>query len=107
MKLGNEIYYAAYSSAFEAVTYPGTVKNVKVKRTGSSSCTLTWSKVKNADGYRVYRLDPKTGEYVRLATVKGTSVKLRAAKGETLVVRAYTKRANVYFGAPSSPVTVK
>ena len=107
MKLGNEIYYAAYSSAFEAVTYPGTVKNVKVKRTGSSSCTLTWSKVKNADGYRVYRLDPKTGEYVRLVTVKGTSAKFRAAKGETLVVRAYTKRANAYFGAPSSPVTVK
>lgn len=106
IKLSNELHFAEYSPVFEAVTTPPAVKNVKAKRSGSY-CTLTWSKAKNANGYRVFKLNKKTGKYVRLKTVENNRTKIKAAKGTVFVVRAYTKRANTYYGAFSSPVTVK
>lgn len=106
VRLSNELHFAEYSPVFEAVTTPPAVKNVKAKRSGSY-CTLTWSKAKNADGYRVYKLNKKTGEYARVKTVKNNRIKIKAAKKTVFAVRAYTKGVNTYYGAFSSPVTVK
>lgn len=106
VKLSNELHFAAFSPVFEGVTAPAAVKNVKAKRNGSS-VTLTWSKTKNADGYRILKLNEKTQKYVRVKTVGKNSATIKASKGTVFVVRAYTKRSSTYYGALSSPVTVK
>lgn len=106
IKLDGVLFFADYSPTFEAVTSPAAVKNVKVKKTGSTY-TVTWDKVRNADGYMIYRLDGKTQKLVRLKTVNGTSAKLQSVKGKKLVVRAYTKRSVRFLGAQSAPVSVK
>ena len=53
-----------------------------------------WSKVKTADGYRIWSFDPKTGKYTKLATVKApqTSVTLKT-NARQFVIRAYQKEA--------------
>ena len=68
------------------VKAPKTVKLTKQ----SGKVTLKWSKVKAADGYRVWSYNAKTGKYTKLATVKAgvTSVTLKTA-ATRFAVRAY------------------
>ena len=49
-----------------SVSAPKTVKAVKQ----NGKVTISWSKVKICDGYRVWAYDAKTGKYTKLATVK-------------------------------------
>lgn len=84
--------------AVKAHGFKGTVKiRVDVpapkiaKVTGQNGkVTLAWSKVKTADGYRVWRYDAKTGKYTKLATVKApkTTVTLQS-NAKQFVIRAY------------------
>ena len=46
-------------------------KQVRIKRYGNESLRLRWSKVKNADGYIIYRYNKASKTYKRLKTVKG------------------------------------
>ncbi len=110
VKLGKSTFFAAYSPEFEAITAPAMVKNVKAKKASSSSYTLSWSKVKGAYGYRIFRFNEKTNSYVKVATIRENSYKIKAQKGakeEKLIVKAFIRHGGNYFGNASKPITVK
>lgn len=52
---------------------PKTVTNPKVSSTTSSSIKLSWSKVSNADGYRIYRATSKNGSYSKIKDITKNS----------------------------------
>ncbi|MBR6403113.1 MAG: DUF4832 domain-containing protein [Eubacterium sp.] len=73
------------------------VKSLKVTKKAESTVTLKWKKVKNADGYKVYRSVKKSAGYKAVATCKSvnkTSVKIKGLKSNKVYyfkVRAYDK----------------
>ncbi|MCC3867427.1 GH25 family lysozyme [Terrisporobacter mayombei] len=52
---------------------PKTVTNTKISSTTSSSIKLSWSKVSNADGYRIYRSNSKNGTYTKIKDITKNS----------------------------------
>lgn len=77
------------------VTAPAAVTLKKLTAVGLTGAKLTWSKVKNADGYLIYR-KTGSGSWKNIAAVKSTASsytdsKLTAGKSYTYTVRAYKK----------------
>ena len=77
------------------VTAPAAVTLKKLTAVGLTGAKLTWSKVKNADGYLIYR-KTGSGSWKNIASVKSTASsytdsKLTAGKSYTYTVRAYKK----------------
>ena len=70
------------------------VTGAKVKNVTYNSATLTWSKVKNADGYQVrYYADKKYSKTVDVSKKKTEyAFKLTPGKSYSLEVRAYEKK---------------
>ena len=71
----------------------------------TKTITLKWSKVTGADGYRVYKYNPKTKKYEKLKDVTSTSLKISKLKEGTAYkykVRAYAKDGDIIWGAYSS-----
>ncbi len=103
--------YGAYSSVLTVSTDPDEVENLKVTKKTSSSVTLTWSKVKRATKYQVYRYDSSKGKYVHVATVSGVTATIKNLKAGTTYkfkVRAYYKPSKlVYYGEFSDVLSVK
>lgn len=65
----------SFTSASAAkITPPGKVLNVKVKVTSETSATVSWSPVKGATGYTVYRL--MNNKKVKMCDLKSTKVVL-------------------------------
>lgn len=59
---------------YNTVTYANTMKkeapeNVVVKRNKNKELKIKWSKVKDADGYRIYRYSHKKKKYVKIKTI--------------------------------------
>lgn len=85
------------------VTAPAAVTLKKLTAAGLTGAKLTWSKVKNADGYLIYR-KTGSGSWKKIAAVKSTASsytdsKLTAGKSYTYTVRAYKKvNGKVYKG---------
>ena len=82
-------------------TYSGTMEN---------SIGLKWEKSEGATGYTVYRYNPSTKSYVKLAAGNGTSYtdkKLKASTSYTYVVRAYAKTEDGVINAPYKAFTAK
>ena len=79
-------------SALAAGT-PGNVKNLKQKAVSETSVNLTWSKVKGASGYQVYRVDPTSGAATKIASTKGTSHTLKKIVPNT----AYTYQVRAFI----------
>ena len=70
---------------------------------------MTWKKVKNVDGYEIYRADGKNKKYKKIATVtKGLKVNFTVQKGKTAgyyKVRAYKNVGGTkWYGAFSARV---
>ena len=70
---------------------------------------ITWKKVKNADGYQIYRATKKSGKFKKIKTVKGnrvvkyTNTKLKKNKKYYYKVRAYrTVKGKKAYGAFST-----
>lgn len=61
------------SAANETLSAP---KNVKASVTGIGKVTLTWDKVKGADGYRVYMYDSNTKTYNKYKTITGNQIEI-------------------------------
>ena len=80
------------------------VTNLKVKNKKNKKAVITWKKVKNADGYQIYRATKKSGKFKKIKTVKGnrvvkyTNTKLKKNKKYYYKVRAYrtVKRKKAY-----------
>ena len=76
-------------------TFKASSPKVKCTSCNTTSLTLTWTEVKNAEGYQIYKLDTETGKYSKVATTKSDVLTYKDTLGApatkaTYRVRAYT-----------------
>lgn len=82
--------------------------NIRSSLNGSK-VTLTWSKVKGADGYRIYKYDSAKKKFVRLKTVSGTKTTVSGlSEGKHYFKIAAVDKVNGKFqaGTASKKITV-
>ena len=106
--------YWGKSGAISVITKsyaPTQVKGVTAKANSKTAGTLTWTKIANAKGYRVYVYDTSKKKYTKVTTLSGsdkTSYKVTGLKAGTAYkfkVRAYRKvDGKTYWGKPSAAV---
>lgn len=76
--------------------------------TSTSAIALTWAKASGVSGYQVYRYNPSTKKYVRLANVTTNSYKISKLPSGTaykFAVRAYKKVSGSYYYGSFSFIT--
>ena len=90
------------------------VSKINLQNLKKRKVRITWKKVKNADGYQVYRATKKNGKDKAVSTLKkGTAVsytnkKLKKKSTYYYKVRAYKKVGKkTVYGAYSKTVSVK
>ena len=115
-KSGGKTVWGTSSAAVTLKTpayEPAKVTGVKATLLGDRGGQLTWKKVNNAKGYRIYLYNPSTKKYEKRTTISDGST-VCAFKGLTLgteykfKVRAYRKVDGVtYWGTSSAAVTLK
>ena len=67
-------YYGNYSNIFTDSTKVNKVTNLKLDVRNATSLQISWDKVDNVDGYRIYRLDPSTNVYTLVDTIYGENI---------------------------------
>ena len=86
------------------------VSSLKSSAQTASSVTLSWNKVKGADGYQIYKYDNSKKEYVKVKATTNTTYKVSDLKAGTMCkfkVRAYKKVGGLYaYGEYSSILSV-
>lgn len=73
---------------------PAKVRDFKAAAKSAKSIKLSWSSVKGATGYKVYKYNSKTKKYTEIASTKGTTTtikNLKAGTGYKFYIKAYTK----------------
>ena len=87
---------------------------LKAKASDTKNVKLTWSKVKGANGYEIYRSNSKNGKYKKIAAIsKGSTTsykngKLKKSTTYYYKIRAYRKvDGKKVYGNYSSVVSVK
>ena len=92
----------AFSNEFSTATAPKDVDDLRVKSKTKSSVTLSWSAVRRADKYQVYKYNANTGSWKRLTTTTSTSYKATGLSSGTYYrfkVRAVTEAlGSKYYG---------
>lgn len=86
----NNMPSSAYAMPKDTLKKPA----ITLKKTGSTSGTISWQEVSGAAGYQVYRADSENGSYKKIKKLEGisnTSWKLSIDPGKTYYykVRAY------------------
>ena len=103
-------YAGSEGGALFATTKPAAVVGVRQYSTKRTCFKLTWSPVKNATGYCVYRVNA-AGSHKKLANVTNNKALIKGLSpgtGYDLVVRAYIRaEGKVYWGAYSSVYTAR
>ncbi|MDU6985566.1 MAG: GH25 family lysozyme [Terrisporobacter othiniensis] len=66
-------YNGFISNSFAESTKVKTVSNLNLKTRNATSLELSWDKVKNDDGYRIYRLDTNTDTYKLVKTINNNT----------------------------------
>ncbi len=103
--------YSSKSSAVSAAPKPTAPTGVKAGHTSATKVKVSWSAVKGATGYRVYRATSKTGSYTKLADTTGTSYTntgLTKSKTYYYKVRAWvTVSGTRTYSAQTAAVAVK
>ncbi len=66
---------------------------VKCKSCNTTTVTLSWTEVENAQGYQVYKLNTETGAYEKIATTKATVLTYEDTIGESATKATYRVRA--------------
>lgn len=89
---------------------PAKVSTIKASTLTISSAKITWSKVNEATGYKLYKYDTAQKKYVCIATttkLSYTDSTAKIAQTPKYKVRAYTKKSDkTYYGSYSSVLTV-
>lgn len=67
-------YYGRYSDVFSESTKVKKVENLKFDSRTATSLNISWDKVDNADGYKIYRLDVNTNSYKLIDTIEDNSI---------------------------------
>ena len=86
----------------------GTVKGLKVSAVSTSSVNLIWSKVKNADGYIVYRYDAVKKKWIKVGQTSKNTLSLKKLKSGSeykFAVKAYKKSGTNYAYGVSSKIS--
>jgi hypothetical protein len=103
---GYTAYAAASSDELKAPS------GVKAEKASATSLKISWKKVKNANGYVVYKYDSKSKKYkkaktiTKASTTNWTSKKLKTGKTYKYKVCAYTKvNGKEEYGANSYAVS--
>lgn len=104
---------SAVSEAVNAIPIPSRVSITSIKSVGSS-VKLTWKRIDGAGGYKIYRSNKKTGEYVQVGKVYGnkrftyTNKKVKGGKTYYYKVAAYKKASGqVIYGNKSKVKSIK
>ncbi len=108
--VGKTDYYGEYSQILTAITTPNKVTKLKTKSKTRNKLNITWKKVSNASGYKVYVYNTNKKKYdVYTAKKNSISIKnLRAGKKYKIKVRAYRKSGKICsYGNYSSILKVK
>lgn len=115
--VNNKKYYSAFSNSVKDSTKPSTVKSISYTA-APNQVTLSWSKVGNSTGYKIYKYYPSTKKTRLYKTVTSTSVKVTDLKPNSeysFIIKAYKNSYNntVLYGenskvlkaytAPSAP----
>lgn len=103
-KVGSSNIYSSPTSTVKAVTVPDKVTGIKAEAATQSSVILSWSAVKGATGYRVYKYNESTKKFDKVKTTKNTSYKLTGlavATPYTVKVKAYRAASPTVWGKAS------
>lgn len=87
---------------------PESFRGVSSKKDGKYTIKLSWDKVEGADGYTVYKYDPKTKKAVKIANTSKTAYTIKGlSKGSySFIVCAYKNIGeNKIYGDYSATVT--
>lgn len=109
-KMGSKTYYGAYSSVLKVtMSKPGVVGKLTATK-GENYITLTWTKAENANGYKVYLYDSKTGKFTEKASVTALTYKVTGLTANTeykLAVKAYYKASasNITYADKQKEIT--
>ncbi|MCM1363457.1 MAG: fibronectin type III domain-containing protein [Faecalibacterium sp.] len=110
IKVYTKTVYGSYSSVLTGYTGPDTVKKLTQSNTSSTAYKISWSAVKGASGYRIYKYDSSSKSYKKYKDTTSTSLtvsKLSAGTVHKYQIAAYTKKSNVtYWGSKSSAFTI-
>ncbi len=105
--------YTGYALDTYFKLIPDKVLDVKVEESTTSSTSISWRVMEGATGYVVYRYNPSTKGYAKIATLKGkgktsyTDKNLGESKEYKYKIRAYGTIANKnFYGDYSDPITV-
>lgn len=84
--------YSAFSGKVKRMARP--FKPEVSLNAGEEQIKLSWKSVKGADGYRIYRAEAKSGDYIRIATLPAekrefTNIHLKGGKKYFYKMRAY------------------
>lgn len=114
-KVSGKTYWGKSSAAVSATTKsyaPVKVTSLTAKATSQTAGTLTWKKIANATGYRVYVYNTATKKYVKVSTITSNKntynvTDLKAGTSYKYKVRAYRKVSGKnYWGKSSAAVTL-
>ena len=112
-KINDSTVYSKYSSVKAVKTSLAKVSSIKLQ-TGNAKVTASWSKVKGASGYKLYRSTKKSSGFKCVKTIKsGSKVKyvnkkLKKGRNYYYKVRAYrTVDGKKVYGAYSSVKKVR
>jgi len=105
-------YTGSITTSFKIVNNtPSKVTGLVIKSKTTNSLTLSWTKVSNSDGYKVYKYDNSTSSYKLLKTITGnannsyTDSNLKANTYYTYKVRAYKNvDSKTLYGEYSSSI---
>jgi hypothetical protein len=110
--VGKKLYYGIKPISFRIVIKIEKIVGLKQNTSAAHSMQLTWSKVKAADGYEIYRKKKGTKKALRIDTVPGKTTvyidrKLRSATSYVYQIRAYKKVKNkMFYGKYSRKITM-
>lgn len=101
-------------TAYDSVSFKAGKPVITVKKSGSTSATISWEPVEYADGYRIYRATSKNGTYKSVKTItdpeKLSWKNTKLTKGKTYYykVKAFVLNGETKsFGSYSSYKSVK
>ena len=92
-------YVDSAESKEVSIKLPADVKRIKVKALGGKKVRISWTKVKKAKCYMIYRSEKKESGYVRIARVKGSKciyTDKKAKAGKKYYYKVVTKKASMY-----------
>ncbi|MDE6413070.1 MAG: hypothetical protein K2K42_04155, partial [Eubacterium sp.] len=82
-------YTGTVSKTFQILPKP--VKSVKTSPASTTEIKVSWSKVDNVSGYKIYRYNQKTGKFSLYKTTSSTSIKIKRASSDDIDVGFYVR----------------